>query len=132
MTPGDPRLRSMTVEQKRQLLQRTMARRTDPAPAPSPGLWVRPMAARPHARRRLLCFPHGGGGATSYRAWPALLPPDFEPLAVHLPGRDSRTADPSPATLDEAAAEIADTLAAALDRPYVFYGHSLGGALAWL
>ena len=131
MSPADLRLRTMTLEEKRQLLQRAMARRPEPAPAARPGLWVRALAGRPHARRRLVCFAHGGGGATSYRAWPDLLPPDFEPLAVQLPGRESRAAEPFAGSLDEAAAAIAAEVAEARDRPVVLYGHSLGGALAW-
>lgn len=121
----------MTLEEKRQLLQRAMARRSEPAPVARPGLWVRPLATRPHAQRRLVCFAHGGGAATGYRAWPDLLPPDIEPLVVQLPGRESRAAEPFARSLDEAAAAIADALSEARDRPYVFYGHSLGGALAW-
>lgn len=135
MPPGDPRLKALTPEQKRRLLQAALAQRQSgsrvASGSPERGLWVKPMARRPHAARRLLCFAHGGAGAASFRAWPDLLPPDIEPLAVHLPGRDSRAAEPFAASLDEAAGALAEALLPWLDRPCLFYGHSLGGALAY-
>ena len=86
------------------------------------------------ARRSPACHllsPHGAGGPAAFRDWPDLLPPDLEPLAVQLPGREARTDEPPVTSLDTAVTAIVDALAPALDRPYVLYGQSLGGAIAY-
>jgi pyochelin biosynthetic protein PchC len=80
---------------------------------------------------RLLCVPHAGGTATSYRDWPARLADLAEVTAVSLPGRGHRRAEP----LVEDMHELADGLTAAvagLDaRPLVIFGCSLGGLLGF-
>jgi natural product biosynthesis luciferase-like monooxygenase protein len=131
------RLRSLTPSQKRRLLQGALATR-QPAPTASttataagPHRWMVTLAARPAARRRVICFPHGAGGPAAFRDWPDLLPPDLEPLAVQLPGREARTDEPATTSLDTAVTAIVDALAPVLDRPYVLYGQSLGGAIAY-
>ena len=131
------RLRSLTPSQKRRLLQSALATRqpapaaSTTAPAATPHRWIVTLAARPAARRRVICFPHGAGGPAAFRDWPDLLPPDIEPLAVQLAGREPRTDEPPATSLDRAVTAIVDALTPALDRPYVLYGQSLGGAIAY-
>lgn len=83
------------------------------------------------ARLRLFCFPYAGGGASIFRTWSAGLPAAVEVQAVQLPGREARWRDPAFRQL----APLADVLAAEirpqLDRPAVFFGHSMGAALAF-
>jgi pyochelin biosynthesis protein PchC len=86
---------------------------------------------RPAARLQLVCLPHAGGGASFYRTWLTLLPPDVELLAVQYPGREDRWSDPMTDRMDELVSAIADDLAAELDRPYALFGHSMGSAVAW-
>lgn len=86
---------------------------------------------RPAARLRLVCLPHAGGGASFYRTWLTLLPPDVELLAVQYPGREDRWSDPMIDRMDELVSAIADDLATELDRPYALFGHSMGSAVAW-
>ncbi|HMO31264.1 hypothetical protein, partial [Enterovirga sp.] len=79
MSSGNPRLKALTPEQKRRLLQAALAQREGRSHAaaasqPESGPWVKPMARRPHAARRLLCFAHGGAGAARLPAWPPLPP----------------------------------------------------------
>jgi natural product biosynthesis luciferase-like monooxygenase protein len=140
MMVDDARLKNLTPEQKRRLLHAAIMNRRhagaandQPQGATSPtiGRWLVPLARRPAARCRLFCFPHGGAGATSFRDWPSLLPPDMEPFAISLPGREDRASEPFITSLDIAIAEIVAGLEPLLDRPYAFYGHSLGGALAF-
>ncbi|MEV6983677.1 alpha/beta fold hydrolase [Sphaerisporangium sp. NPDC051017] len=93
--------------------------------------WIRCWSPRPAARFRLVCLPHAGGGASAYRPWLALLPPEVELLAVQYPGREDRFQDPLVDDMEELVTQIADALVPALDRPYAVFGHSMGSAVAW-
>ena len=91
---------------------------------------LRTFAAPVHPERSLLCFPHAGGTAGSYRDWARFLPPSCGLQAVQYAGRQDRRRDPQPATLREVAAEIAALLPAAPDGT-VLFGHSFGAAVAF-
>lgn len=82
-------------------------------------------------RLRLVCFPHAGAGATAYRAWPDLLPPDIELLSVCYPGRQDRFGEPNAASLDALAAGIADALVPLAGTPFALFGHSMGALVAY-
>jgi surfactin synthase thioesterase subunit len=80
---------------------------------------------------RLLCFHHAGGSAAMYRKWPALLPPAVEPLAVQLPGRADRYAEPAFDRMGPLVEALAEVLKPLLDRPFACYGVSMGSRVAW-
>ncbi|WP_327292723.1 thioesterase II family protein [Streptomyces sp. NBC_01198] len=94
--------------------------------------WVRVHRPRPDAAVRLVCFPHAGGAASAFFPWAVALD-DVEVLAVQYPGRQDRRAEPLVRDLARLAALAAPVLSAALDdgRPYAFFGHSMGAALAF-
>ncbi|MEU2794010.1 alpha/beta fold hydrolase [Streptomyces sp. NPDC007100] len=97
----------------------------------SPGpLFQRPLP-RPRAALRLVCVPHAGAGASLFRSWAELLPPDVELVAVQLPGRENRVRE-RPFT---SGTGLVDAVSGALARevrpPYALFGHSLGGMLAY-
>jgi medium-chain acyl-[acyl-carrier-protein] hydrolase len=80
---------------------------------------------------RLLCFPYAGAGASAYRDW--RLPAELatEVWAVQPPGRESRRSEPPPDDLDALIGAYARQLAPLLDRPFAFFGHSLGALVAF-
>ena len=95
-------------------------------------LWVRPLAERPAAARRLLFFPHAGGAASYFRPLGGTLPPAIEPLAIQYPGRQDRRREPPVSSIDE----LAEALFAVLGdspahTPTVFFGHSMGAVVAF-
>ncbi|TMR24786.1 alpha/beta fold hydrolase [Nonomuraea turkmeniaca] len=92
---------------------------------------VRRFEPRPRASTRLFCFPHAGGAASGYRAWVPLLPQDVELVALQYPGREDRLADPLESTMAGLVAQLADAVEPLLDRPYTFFGHSMGAAVAY-
>ncbi|HEV7652808.1 MAG TPA: thioesterase domain-containing protein [Actinophytocola sp.] len=82
---------------------------------------------RPRAGAILFCCPPAGTGPRAFRAWPGLLPSTVEVRLLALPGRDRRFTEPP--AIDIPA--IADAVQAGADRPFAFYGHSLGGRIAF-
>ena len=81
----------------------------------------------PRAGAILFCLPPAGAGPSSFRAWHELMPSTVELRVLALPGRERRIAEPS--AIDVAA--VADAVLAEADRPFAFYGHSLGGRIAF-
>lgn len=80
---------------------------------------------------RLFCFPHAGGSASYFHRLSALLAPDVEVLAVQYPGRQDRRDEPCLESIGAMAAAVHGVLAGRLDRPYAFFGHSMGAVVAY-
>jgi pyochelin biosynthetic protein PchC len=79
----------------------------------------------------LICFPHLGGGSSAFREWPAYAGRRLTVAAVRYPARESRLAEPLPATWRGLVAGIVDGIAPALHGPYALFGHSMGAHLAY-
>lgn len=96
---------------------------------PRPGRWLlrEPLFS---AEARLLCFPYAGVGASVYHRWPQRLGP-LEVCPVQLPGRENRMRERPFATFEEYAPAAVDGLLPYLDRPFAFFGHSMGARLAY-
>ncbi|MGF7235391.1 MAG: thioesterase II family protein [Frankia sp.] len=82
-------------------------------------------------RRTLLCFPHAGGSATTYFPLSAELRDECDVVALQYPGRQDRRSEDPVDDLAQLADRVADVLAADLDGPYAFFGHSMGAVLAF-
>jgi medium-chain acyl-[acyl-carrier-protein] hydrolase len=97
--------------------------------------WILRPRNTAQGRLRLVCLPHAGSGAGAYLGWAGGLSPDIELVAVQLPGRESRLAEPAPTAMADLIAALADALSDPLcgadDRPYVVYGHSMGAFIAF-
>lgn len=102
--------------------------------SPSPGNnWlVRPSPA--NRRIRLYCFSFAGGSASTYLPWQAEIDPTIEVCPIQLPGRGMRMIE-KPYTSFQ---QLIDALGPALiqecqqdQRPFAFFGHSLGGVVAF-
>jgi medium-chain acyl-[acyl-carrier-protein] hydrolase len=79
----------------------------------------------------MFCFHHAGGGASAYRPWVGKLPDGLELCAIQLPGREGRLRDKPYQNLASLVPVVAGVLEPLLDRPFVFFGHSLGAAVAF-
>jgi medium-chain acyl-[acyl-carrier-protein] hydrolase len=102
-----------------------------PRDAPARSRWLAFPAPNPSAAGRLLCLPHAGAGAATFRDWPRGLPPGVELVAVQLPGRESRLAEPPLDTMTELLPRLAEALRPYLDRPFALLGHSMGARVAF-
>lgn len=87
-------------------------------------------APRATPRVRLVCFPFAGGAASVFRAWGNLLPDDVDVCLVELPGRGTRYGEPLLQD-PQALLEELSVLRALPALPTVFFGHSLGGSVAF-
>lgn len=93
--------------------------------------YLRRLSPSPKARLRMFCLPYAGSGTAQYRPWGRLLPNDVELYAVCLPGREERINETPGERLEPLVAAVAQALQPLLDRPFVIYGHSLGGLLGF-
>jgi surfactin synthase thioesterase subunit len=94
-------------------------------------LWFHAPRPCPDAALRLYCFHHAGGGAAVYRGWPEAVGPGVEIVAVRLPGRENRFGEPRFRRMADVVEALRGPLRAGLDRPYAFFGHSLGALVAY-
>ena len=95
------------------------------------GFWLLRFAPRPQTGVRLFCFSYAGGGAALYRPWLDALSPDIELCAVQLPGRENRLREPPFASLTALVDALVPALRPHLDRPFAFFGHSMGALVAF-
>jgi medium-chain acyl-[acyl-carrier-protein] hydrolase len=93
--------------------------------------WLYLPGPNPQAALRLFCFPYAGSGATVFRRWPASLPAGVEVCGVRLPGREGRLREPAFDRLAPLVEALAAALPPALDRPFAFFGHSMGALVAF-
>src|SRR5581483_6245374 len=82
-------------------------------------------------RLRLFCFPYAGGGASIYRTWPGKLPPTVEVCPIYLPGRENRIREKLFTHISPLVQALEDALQPHLDRPFAFFGYSLGALVAF-
>jgi medium-chain acyl-[acyl-carrier-protein] hydrolase len=83
------------------------------------------------AALRLFCFPYAGGGAPIFWNWMDHLPRSVEVCPVQLPGRGSRGAEAPHTRLRSLVEELAEALYPYMDKPSVFYGHSMGALISF-
>ncbi len=76
---------------------------------------------------RLFCFPHAGGGSIWF---PGKLP-GVALCPARLPGRESRLAEEPFQRMGPLIDALASAIDPFLDRPFSFFGHSMGAAIAF-
>ncbi|MFE2025908.1 thioesterase II family protein [Streptomyces hygroscopicus] len=105
--------------------------------SPFPGAELNRLTDRQTARIRLYCVPPSGTGSEFFLPWVAAFSELFDLVAVDLPGRGTRSGEPSITDIGWAATGIAEAIAADLrHRPpadgfYAVFGHSFGALLAF-
>jgi medium-chain acyl-[acyl-carrier-protein] hydrolase len=93
--------------------------------------WIAYRKPNPQARLRLFCFPHAGTGASIFRNWSEGLPADVDICPVEFPGRGTRLMQAPCTRLTPLVQALARGLAPLLDKPFAFFGHSLGALVAF-
>jgi surfactin synthase thioesterase subunit len=84
------------------------------------------------ATTTLVCLGFCGGGTGPYHPWVEVVAPDVDVVLVCYPGRDGRFLEKFATTWDELAEDATGMVVSAVgDQPYVLFGHSMGGWMAF-
>jgi surfactin synthase thioesterase subunit len=89
---------------------------------------VRPVA---DPEVRLFLLHHAGGSHTVFRGWAGRFPSSWDVCAVNAPGHGSAADVPALSTLDALVEHLLGELEPWLDRPFAFFGHSMGALVAF-
>jgi medium-chain acyl-[acyl-carrier-protein] hydrolase len=95
------------------------------------GSWIVRPFPRVNASFRMFCFPYAGSGPLAYRGWAENLPENVDVCYIHPPGREARLRERSYTDFPQLIEQLQSVVGVLLDRPYVFYGHSLGAVVAY-
>lgn len=94
--------------------------------------WVKKIPhPSPQAELRLFCLPYAGGSSQIYRAWMNHLSRKIELCPIELPGRGPRLREATISDFSTLVQEIAIGIHHHLDRPFAFFGHSMGALLSF-
>ncbi|MFJ4003854.1 thioesterase domain-containing protein [Streptomyces sp. NPDC090023] len=91
---------------------------------------IRPRPLRDPAVR-LFLFHHAGGSHLLYRGWAELFPGDWELCLLEAPGRGRLQSLPLIDDCDRLVDYFHTAIAPLLDRPFAFFGHSMGALIAY-
>ena len=83
------------------------------------------------AKVRLFCFPYAGGSSAIFYGWNNYISPAVEMCSVQLPGREGRLTMPPYTSMRPLVQAVGNAILPFLDKPYVLFGHSLGGLIAF-
>ena len=93
--------------------------------------WLARSGTNPRALLRLFCFPYAGGAASIFRTWAGNLPSTVEVCPVQLPGHGTRLLERPPTQLEPLVKVAAEALLPYLDKPFAFFGHSMGAIIGY-
>ncbi len=93
--------------------------------------WFVTQRANPPAEIRLFLFPYAGGGPAVFNKWALEFPASIEVWIAHYPGRGARYQEAPVKEIRTLAERLSQAIRPFLDKPFAFFGHSLGGLLAF-
>ncbi|WP_010291653.1 thioesterase II family protein [Clostridium senegalense] len=85
----------------------------------------------PNDKIRIFCLPCAGSGASIYGQWHKFLPKDIGVYPIQLPGRENRICEDPILDMDSLVKYITNSILPYLDKPFLFFGHSLGARVAF-
>lgn len=85
----------------------------------------------PAAAFRLFCFPHAGGAPTTFFPWVAYFSEEIECICLQYPGRAQRLREKPSTSVRQLVDGILQEIDDLSEKPFAFYGHSLGGIVAF-
>ncbi|XP_053429214.1 S-acyl fatty acid synthase thioesterase, medium chain isoform X2 [Nycticebus coucang] len=87
----------------------------------------------PDAVFKLICFPWAGGGSVYFAKWGQKIHDSLEVHSVRLAGRESRFEEPFAKDIHQVVDEIVCAMLPVIqDKPFAFFGHSMGSYIAFM
>lgn len=80
---------------------------------------------------RLFCLPYAGGSASVFQTWAKHLPEAIDICPIQLPGRGRRIHETPIHHFPSLIKTIVQEITPYLNGPFAFFGHSLGGLIAF-
>jgi len=80
---------------------------------------------------RLFLFPYAGGGPAAFWKWATEFPDHLETWIAYYPGRGSRYNETPIKKIDILVKRLSQAIQPFLDKPFGFFGYSLGGLVAF-
>ena len=93
--------------------------------------WITCPQPNPQAKLRLFCFAYAGASASVFRTWADDLPATIELCPIELPGRGRQIKSPPYTKIPPLIREIATNIIPYLDKPYAFFGYSMGALISF-
>ena len=100
-------------------------------PSITPDRWYVCPQPNPTAAIRLFFFPYAGGGPTAFTGWLDQIPDTLEAWFTHYPGRGSRYKESPISNFDTLLDNLAQSIRPLIDRPFAFFGSSMGALVAF-
>lgn len=94
--------------------------------------WFPGIYSQPNARLRIFAFPFAGGDISAFYHWHEWLPKDVELIRVQLPERGLRQNEIAPDSIQDLVEQLLIAFIHVQDRPYTFFGYSMGGLIAYV
>lgn len=80
----------------------------------------------------LFCFPYAGGSEAVFYNWKKHLSPNIDLQPIHYAGRGKRFNEKCYSNFNEAVKDICEQIIPVIkERDYAFFGHSMGGLIAY-
>lgn len=96
-----------------------------------PERWIMPSKNEKDAKVRLFCIPYGVKGASLFADWEKYIPDTIEVCPIQFPGKENRISEMPISDIDEMVDALEQVLENQLDKPFAFYGHSVGALVAY-
>lgn len=93
--------------------------------------WLDFPTLRSNSSMRLFCFPYAGGSGAIFRGWQSAFPASVDVCPIQLPGRGSRMREPMMKRVDVVVRALKEALKPYMDRPFAFFGYSMGAIIAF-
>jgi len=93
--------------------------------------WIRGIK-KENSKIRLYCFPHGYSSSSIFKNWVDGFPDEVEVRPIELPGRGARYKEKPIEYVEEMAESFIQVIQDDLERPYAFFGNSIGSLMAYV
>jgi len=94
--------------------------------------WFTHYGYSPQGKMRVFAFPYSGAGVSAYHQWAeAFQQQKIDFIGVQAPGRENRLQEAPMQDLSLMVKHLVLTIKPLTDKPFVFFGHSLGALVAF-